>query len=201
MVCFRRYGHIYITYIQRNVALKSQVWGSLTLAQLTAMCACMYTGTSVYMYTAHVHVHLRVSILYSRVCRCLHGYEERTRQYPVGGPAPSSTATPASAELGTTPPNVNTSTADTVPVNTAVNNASGDTTRPAVAKLSMFDFMVAAKAELEEHCAADSPTASGRDEPGGGVGSEDEATPPGAVPVRPVERFCRGGGGASEPVE
>ena len=36
----------------------------------------------------------------------------------------------------------------------------------------MFDFMVAAKAELEKQtlCAADSPTASGRDEPGGGGG-------------------------------
>ena len=65
----------------------------------------------------------------------------------------------------------------------------------------MFDFMVAAKAELEKHCAADSPTASGRDEPGGGAGSVDEATPPGALPDRAVERFCRGGGGASEPVE
>ena len=51
------------------------------------------------------------------------------------------------------PSNVNTSTADTLPVNTAVNNASGNTTRPAVAKISMFDFMVAAKAELEEHSA------------------------------------------------
>ena len=71
----------------------------------------------------------------------------------MGGPAPSTTATPAFAELCATPPNVNTSTADTVPVDTAVNNASGDTTRPAVAKISMFDFMVAAKAELEEHSA------------------------------------------------
>ena len=104
----------------------------------------------------HVHVHLRVSIvciLYPLVCRCLRGYEERTRQFPVGGPAPSTTATPASTELGATPPNINTSTADTVPVDIAVNNASGDTTRPAVAKISMFDFMVAAKAELEEHSA------------------------------------------------
>ena len=88
----------------------------------------------------------------------------------MGGPAPSTTATPASAELCTTPPNVNMSTADTVPVDTAVNNPSGDTIRPAVSKISMFDFMVAAKTELEEHCAADSPTASGRDEPGGGRG-------------------------------
>ena len=50
-------------------------------------------------------------------------------------------------------------------------------------------------------CNTDSPTASGRDEPGGGVRSVDEATPPGAVPDRAVERFFRGGGGASEPVE
>ena len=63
------------------------------------------------------------------------------------------TATPASTELGATHPNVNTSTADAVLVDTAVNNPSGDTTRPAVAKISMFDFMVAAKAELEEHSA------------------------------------------------
>ena len=113
------------------------------------MHACVHAGTC-------TPVHLRVIILwflYPRVCRCLRGYEERTRQYPVGGPAPSTTATPAFAELGATPPNINTSTADTVPVNTAVNNASGDTTRPAVAKISMFDFMVAAKAELEEHSA------------------------------------------------
>ena len=75
----------------------------------------------------------------------------------MGGPAPSTTATPASAELGATPNNVNTSTADTVPVytavHTAVNNPSSETTRPAMAKMSMFDFMVAAKAELEEHSA------------------------------------------------
>ena len=75
----------------------------------------------------------------------------------MGGPAPSTTATPASAELGATPNNVNTSTTDTVPVDTAVhtavNNPSSDTTRPAMAKMSMFDFMVAAKAELEEHSA------------------------------------------------
>ena len=51
-------------------------------------------------------------------------------------------------------------------------------------KFLMFDFMVAAKAELEKQtlCAADSPTASGRDEPGGGAGSVHEATPPGALP-------------------
>ena len=71
----------------------------------------------------------------------------------MGGPAPSTTATPASTELGATPTNVNTSTADTVPVDTAVNNPSDDMTRPNVAKISMFDFMVAAKAELEEHSA------------------------------------------------
>ena len=69
----------------------------------------------------------------------------------MGGPASSTTASPASTELGATPTNVNTSTADTVPVDTAVNNPSDDTTRPAVAKISMLDFMVAAKAELEEH--------------------------------------------------
>ena len=71
----------------------------------------------------------------------------------MGGPAPLTTATPASTELGATPTNINTSTAHTVPVDTAVNNPSGDTTRPAVAKISMFDFMVAAKAELDEHSA------------------------------------------------
>ena len=113
---------------------------------INKMCAFMCIGT----------VHLRViilCILYPRVCRCLRGYEVRTRQFPVGGPAPSTTATPASAELGATPPNINTSTADTVPVDTVVNNPSDDTTRAAVAKISMFDFMVAAKAELEEHSA------------------------------------------------
>ena len=93
---------------------------------MLTMCACMCTGTC-------TPVHLRViilCILYPRVCRCLRGYEERIRQFPVGGPTPSTTATPASTELGTTPPNVNTSTADTVPVDTAVNNPSDDTTWP-----------------------------------------------------------------------
>ena len=141
-----------------------------------------------------IHVHLCViilCILYPRVCRCLRGYEERTRQFPVGGPAPSTSATPASAELCATPPNVNTSTADTVPVDTAVNNPSGDATRPTVAKISMFDFMVAAKAELEEHSARQTARLPlvGMSR-GGGAGSEDEATPPGAVPDRAVERFC-----------
>ena len=63
------------------------------------------------------------------------------------------TATLAFTELSAIPTNVNTSTADTVPVDTAVNNPSDDMTRPTVAKISMFDFMVAAKAELEEHSA------------------------------------------------